>query len=211
MLSRRDLVGKLAVGAAGVAGLAISTARAGASVGRQAVPGAPARSDYPEAEPRSNAAVDAPERLVNAVEDGTAIAPSEAVAPPPPPWELLEPLAAGSILAHGWRVADLSSPTAGACVLTLENERGRVQRIHLCRNGGTPLGLVYTQRVDLVVMNGGRGDLGTEEHLAQAVADVAHAIAANEDRWAQRAVIDALLPHAERLQQFAAANEWTLR
>jgi hypothetical protein len=142
-----------------------------------------------------------------------ALAPAEEVgvgiAQGPPPWELLAPLKLGSSVAYGWHVADLSGPVNGACVLTLQNERGRVQRVHLCRNDGTPQGFVYTRRLDLVVMNGGRGDLGTEENLAQAVAAVAHVIAANEDRSV--AAIDALLPHAERMTQFSSANEWTLR
>jgi hypothetical protein len=68
---------------------------------------------------------------------------------------------------------------------------------------------VYTHRYDLVVMNGGQGDLGTEENLAQAVAVVAHVLAANEA--AGHRVTKALLPHAERLRQFADASEWTLR
>jgi hypothetical protein len=62
----------------------------------------------------------------------------------------------GSTVAHGWRVAELSGAAAGSCVLTLQNERGRTHRIHLCRNNGQPHGLVYTRRFDLLVMNGVR-------------------------------------------------------
>ena len=117
----------------------------------------------------------------------------------PPPWEPRP--AVGSVVAHGWRVAELSGVADGSLVLTLENERGRAHRVHLCRNDGSPQGLVYTKRFDLVVMNGGQGDLPTEEGLAQAVAEVAHVLAANEsDRH-----VAALLPHAERVQLFAAA------
>ena len=65
-----------------------------------------------------------------------------ASAPPaPPPWDLLRPLALGAVVAHGWRVAELSGVVDGACVLTLRNERGRAHRIHLCRNDGQPAGL----------------------------------------------------------------------
>jgi hypothetical protein len=122
----------------------------------------------------------------------------------PPPWELVSPLAAGSMVAHGWRLAELGPVQDGSCVVTLQNGRGRARRIHLCRNDGSPQGLVYTRRVDLVVMNEGHGDLPTEERLAQAVAELAHAVAANEGT-APRRLFTELLPHAERVRLFAAA------
>jgi hypothetical protein len=121
----------------------------------------------------------------------------------PPPWEMLRPLAQGAAVAHGWRVSELSGIEHGTCVLTLENERGRTHRIHLCRNDGRPQGLVFTAQVDLVVMNGGRGDQPTEEGLAQAIAKVAHVLAANEGRHAP--TVAALMPQAERAQMFAAS------
>lgn len=202
MLSRRDLVGKLAVGAAGVVALAASGARVKAAVKPHDGHERSGRSDDPIGEE-----LPGPIEAVQGKEAGEA--PAQVVAAPP--WELLQPLTLGAPVAYGWRLADLSGPADGACVLTLQNERGRVQRVHLCRNDGQPHGFVYTRRFDLVVMNGGRGDLGTEENLAQAVAAVAHVIAANENHGDHAAVIDALLPHAERLSQFSAANEWTLR
>jgi hypothetical protein len=117
----------------------------------------------------------------------------------------VSPLAAGAVVASGWRLADLSPVQDGSCVVTLQNERERSHRIHLCRNDGTPQGLVYTRRVDLVVMNGGQGDLPTEEGLAQAVAELAHLVAANEAKMSDRLFAD-LLPHSERLQRFAAVD-----
>jgi hypothetical protein len=120
------------------------------------------------------------------------------------PWELLRPLRVGAAVTPEWHVAELSAVRDGSCVLTLANARGRTQRIHVCANDGRPQGLVHTERVDLVVMNGGQGDLPTEEGFAQAVAAVAHVIAANEGRAA--AVVSTLLPHAERVEQFAAAQ-----
>jgi hypothetical protein len=123
----------------------------------------------------------------------------------PPPWELLRPLALGSVVAGGWQVADLSGVADGSCVLTLENDRGRTHRVHVCGNDGRPQGLVHTKRLDLVVMNGGRGDLPTEEGLAQAVAEVAHVLAANEAKWQSAPVVTALLPQAERSKLFGAA------
>jgi hypothetical protein len=120
------------------------------------------------------------------------------------PWELLHPLTMGSVVAHGWRVAGLTGAVDGTCVLTLENERGRAHRIHLCRNGGAPQGLVYTDSIDLLVMNGGQGDLATDESFAQAVAEVAHVLAANERRAAT--VVASLMPHDERLRRFTGAD-----
>jgi hypothetical protein len=107
-------------------------------------------------------------------------------------------------VSGGWHVAELSAVVGGSCVLTLANERGRTHRIHLCGNGGRPQGLVHTERVDLLVMNGGQGELPTDEGLAQAVAAVAHVIAANEGR---AAVASTLVPHAERLEQLAGTAQ----
>jgi hypothetical protein len=207
MLSRRDLVGKLAVGTAGVvAALAVSET-AKAAVKTRVIQNQSGPSNATGATRLPGAAEARQDGLQEDAKEAAAI--TEPV--PAPPWELFAPLNSGALVAYGWRVADLSGPVDGACVLTLQNDRGRVQRVHLCRNDGRPEGLVYTQRLDLVVMNGGRGDLGTEENLAQAVAEVAHVLAANENRRDQQVVIDALLPHAERLQRFASAQEWTLR
>jgi hypothetical protein len=118
----------------------------------------------------------------------------------------VSPLAAGSVVAHGWRLADLAAVRDGSCVVTLQNKRGRSHRVHLCRNDGNPQGIVYTRRVDLVVMNEGQGDLPTEEKLAQAVAELAHVVAANERKAPDRIFTD-LLPHAERMRRFASAGE----
>jgi hypothetical protein len=93
----------------------------------------------------------------------------------------------------------------GACVATLTNARGRSYRVHVCRNDGTPRGLIYTRRLDLVVMNAGRGDLPTEEGLAQAVARLAHVVAKNERTMAE-GVFAELMPHAERMRRFATAE-----
>jgi hypothetical protein len=135
-----------------------------------------------------------------------APAAAEVAAPPaPPPWELLSPLAIGAAVTPAWRVAGLTEVVDGSCVLTLENERGRTQRVHLCRNDGRPQGIVHTSGLDLVVMNGGLGDLPTEEGFAQAVAEVAHVLAVNEAR--HEGVVSTLLPHAERIERFASAAQ----
>jgi hypothetical protein len=124
-----------------------------------------------------------------------------------PPWGLLSPLGLGAAVARGWRIAGLTGVENGSCVLALENERGRSHRVHLCRNDGRPQGLVYTRRIDLVVMNGGSGDLPTEEGFGQAVAAVAHVLAANEASAQHEATVTGLLPHAERIARFASAAQ----
>jgi len=188
MLSRREVIGKAAVGA--VAALTVNAVVTGVASARagHAAPDNPAGDrDERNAEPPPAA--------------------SEAISSPPP-WDMLSPLVAGAVVAHGWRLADLSPVQDGSCVATLRNERGRSHRVHLCRNDGTPQGLVYTRRLDLVVMNQGYGELPTEEGLAQAVAALAHAVAANE-ATAPDAVLAELLPHAERLRRFAAVDGTT--
>lgn len=199
MLSRRALVGKLAAGVAGTAvALAAGGGRANAALARRGANGSEAVGQD-KAPPASGAA---PEVI------DAALASTQSAQPP---WELLRPLAASSVVANGWRVADLSDVVDGSCVLTLRNERGREYRVHLCRNDGHPHGLVHTQRLDLLVMNGGQGDLPTEEGFAQAVAELANVLAANEgDRWDQD-LVTALLPHEERLRLFAGPVARRLR
>jgi hypothetical protein len=206
MLSRRGLVGKLAAGAAMV--WAAGVARTSFASTRRHTD-TPVGSGHGEAPLAS-----APKGLDPGPEVGSV--PEVDAGPPempsaPPPWELLRPLALGSALTQGWRVADLSGPVDGSCVLTLQNQRGRAHRVHLCRNDGHPHGLVYTKRFDLVAMNGGQGDLPTEEGFARAVAEVAHVLAANEGDRRTEALVTALLPQAERLRRFSGPVDRKLR
>jgi hypothetical protein len=208
MLSRRDLVSRLATGAA--AACVVGVARSGAAAVRREPPRASGSgAAAAEVEPSEPIAASAPPGRAPAV-----IPPQPAgivdSGPPttqsaPVPWALVRPLAVGATLGQGWRLAALSGVANGSCVLTLQNERGRTHRIHVCRNDGRPRGLVYTERCDLVVMNGGQGDLPTEESLAQAVAQVAHVLARNESDRRQAPVVTALLSHAERVERFAGA------
>ena len=201
MLSRRDLVGKLAAGTAAVC--AVGVARTSLASPRRAATAPPGETPEGRLECAANgapAAVPSSDGQPQVVDAGPPATLSA-----PPPWKLVRPLAEGAEVAHGWRVAGLTGVVNGSCVLTLRNARGREHRVHLCRNDGRPQGLVYTEQVDLVVMNGGQGDLPTEEGLAQAVAAVAHVLAANEG--AHAGLVTALLPQAERVQRFAAAAE----
>lgn len=195
MLSRRTLIGKVAVGAA--AALAVGAARTGVAATRPLVAPADGLGE-PTAVPASP-------------QDGAqhVLAPhadvAEAVEAAAPPWELVAPFGAGAVVAHGWQLTALTAVRDGSAVATLQNARGRAYRVHLCRNDGSPQGIVYTPRVDLVVMNQGYGELPTEEHFGQAVAALAHAVAANEATVADGVFAD-LLPHSERVQRFAAVE-----
>ena len=186
MLSRRDLIAKAAVGAAAAVavGGVVGTAVAATRPLREA-------TDDPAADRDGN----------DAVAPRTDLEPSA-----PAPWALVAPFTAGAAVAHGWTLVDLSAVRDGSTVATLQNGRGRSHRVHLCGNDGTPQGLVYTRRVDFVVMNQGYGDLPTEEHFGQAVAALAHAVAANEGRVADE-VFAALAPHRERLERFAGITD----
>ena len=188
MLSRRTLVGRLAAltAAVGAAGFA----RSGSASTR-------ADADSASSEPQFGP----PQEI-----DGRA--PEMATATPP--WELLHPLAVGSVI-HGWRVTELSGVADGAFVLTLRNERGRAHRVHVCRNDGRPHGLMHTRDFDLVVMNGGQGDLPTEEGFAQAVAEMAGVLATNRGAPQANNLLASLLPHGERLRLLSGPVERRLR
>jgi hypothetical protein len=195
MLSRRDLVGKLAAGTAAVCVAGVARATVGGP--RQETD----TNGSGQSAPDAHASVELRPKLVDAEAPATLSAPA--------PWELLRPLTLGATVAHGWRVAALSGAVDGSCVLTLENARGRSHRVHLCRNDGHPSGVVYTKRFDLLVMNGGEGDLPTNEGLAQALAEVAHVLAANEE--SQEPIVTALLPHEERVRLFSGDLDRRLR
>ncbi len=185
-LSRRAFVGKLATSAAGAA-VAVSVTRT------------PSQAALHHSRKASGgSAIDEPVAPRPTLEESKKDH-SEAS---PPPWELLQPLRSGSPVVDGWHVKNLSGVIDGSCVLTLANARGRTNRLHICRNDGSPAGMVYTDQLDLVAMNGGRGDLPTEEGFGQAVAAVAHVLAANENR--ARGVVTTLLSQKQREEQYAA-------
>ncbi len=190
-LSRRAFVGKVSKGAAGTV-LALSITPLTASAARHS-DGSSDLGNLDQAS-ASNHGPGAPEVGVQASVNAETTVPA--------PWELLRPLTVGAIVTSDWRVSDLTGVVDGSCVVTLENGKGRSQRLHICRNDGRPSGLVYTDRFDLVVMNGGRGDLPTEENFGQAVAEIAHVIAGNEAKHDE--LMRTLLPQSEREQKFAA-------
>jgi hypothetical protein len=189
MLSRRELIGKAAVGAA--AALAVG------GVGTAAVAATRPLTDSTDTPAGPQHQQDA--------KDGSSTPQSSAETSAQAPWQLVAPFAAGSVVANDWRLVDLTPVRDGSAVATLQNANGRAHRIHLCRNDGSPQGIIHTQRVDLVVMNQGYGERPTEEHFGQAVAALAHAVAANEATMATD-VLAGFLPHAERVERFAMAE-----
>ncbi len=189
MLSRRELVGKVAVGAAAV----LTTGVARATVGSTHRGTESPVQTGPINAATEEAPVAAGSNAIEGVEGGP-LATKEAKAP----WGLLRPLTVGSTVASGWKIAGLTGAVHGTCVVTLENQRGRQHRVHICRNDGRPNGIVYTGEFDLVAMNGGKGDLPTEESFARAIAELSHVLAANEG---STPVVASLMPHAERLSK----------
>ncbi len=109
MLSRRDLIGKAAVGAA--AALAVGAVGTGVAAATRPLrdatddPGDP--TDAPAGDRDGQHAL---ERHADA-----------AVSSAPPPWELVAPFAAGAVVAHGWRLVDLTPVRDGSAVVTLQN------------------------------------------------------------------------------------------
>ena len=202
MLSRRDLVGKLAAGTAAVC--AVGVARTSlASPSRSEADSSKVGTDAAGNEQVAERAA-APQSVIIDAEAPLTLSAEQ-------PWELLHPLSAGQSVGHGWHVAGLTGATSGSVVVTLQNERGRTHRVHVCRNNGNPQGLVYTKHFDMLVMNGGAGDMPTEEGLAQAVAELAHVLAANEDSRRHATTVTALLAHDERVQRFSGAEDRRLR
>ncbi len=208
MLTRRDMVGKLATGTA-AAVVAVGVAKT-AFASKRPTRSAAGPNGSPDAEQAKQVAEQSAQTQTN-VGPQIVDAESPATASAPAPWALIRPLSLGSTVGHGWHVAGLTGAVDGSCVLTLENERGRAHRIHVCRNQGQPQGLVYTKQFDLVVMNGGQGDLPTEEGLAQAVARVAHVLADNESDLRHQPIVTALLPQAERVRRFSGTVDRRLR
>ena len=188
MVSRRELIGKAAVGATAALALGAARTAAGSARALHATTGDSGVGRDARSDARTPAQPAEPEAVAS-----------------PAPWELLSPLVAGAVVAPAWRVTDLSPVRDGSCVVTLQNEGGRAHRDHLCRNDGTPQGIVHTRALDLVMMNAGYGDLPTEESLAQAVAALAHVVAANESKVPGQ-VLAELLPHAERVRRFASGD-----
>jgi len=126
---------------------------------------------------------------------------------PPAPWELLAPLRAGDALGLGWTLENLSPVRDGATVLVLR-QGDRQARVHVCRRDGTPRGVAFTERLDLLVMNGGRGDTVTEESLGRVLLGLAPVLARNEAKLP--GLLGGLQSHARRLEVYGPHSQGML-
>lgn len=124
------------------------------------------------------------------------------------PWWMLHPLSEGSRLSGGWRIGELSTVRKGAAVLTLLNPAGEPVDVHLCAHEGRPKGLVYTALVDLIVMDGGRGDKQTDEQLGRILMDLAKRMRRNELKaeGTDLKPLAKMLPHGERVLTYGPDN-----
>ena len=113
-----------------------------------------------------------------------------------PPWELLMPFGEGLPIGLGWLLESLSPVRGGSASLALRHEQHGTAHVAIRRNGGAPLGVAHTDRLDFLLMNGGSGSTHTEDSIARALVAMAdslqrHAAAVPED------LVASLLPHAE--------------
>jgi hypothetical protein len=181
MESRRSLLKKLALG---VGGLAFPAATAAACESVAELP-APDTRNVPPA----------------SVPDPAGAAPEAATGPSA--WPLVAPLREGDAVGHGWSLDSVSPVQDGAAVVILRHAEGaRDARIHVCLHRGRPIGAAFTSRLDLVLMNGGRGDEWTEESLGMALGALASVLQQNEA--GARKAVAAMKTHAERLRTVAS-------
>lgn len=125
------------------------------------------------------------------------------------PWCLIAPLSKGSNVGKGWRIGALSPLEAGASVLTLHHPTRGTARVHLCARRGLGQGLTHTHLLDLILMDGGAGDLRTQEGLARVVTGIGKRIAKNELGAVDEETLDAMsrmLTHKERMAIFGPEN-----
>lgn len=134
---------------------------------------------------------------------GSSARPSHGAAVAAAPWWLLAPLGPGSGLPRGWSIASLSEVRRGAAVLTLAHPSHGTIEVHLCAHEGQGRGVASTVLVDLILMDGGRGDKATDEALGQVVSALAQRIRANELRKdIDLSTLSSLLPHRQRVARY---------
>ena len=118
-------------------------------------------------------------------------------------WALLAPLSSGDYLAGPWVLHDLQPVDRGAAVLVVRHRGGRLARVHLCRNSGDPSSPAFTERFELLLINGGEGITPTEEPLAQALVVLAQRIEANtEAALRDHPELASLMTSAERQRAY---------
>ncbi len=96
-----------------------------------------------------------------------------------PPWGLLEPFAEGASLGLGWVLESLSPARAGAATMMLRHQSGGSARVAIRRNGGAPLGIAHTDRLDFMLMNGGGGTAHTDDSIGRVLVAFAEVLQTN--------------------------------
>ena len=125
------------------------------------------------------------------------------------PWALLSPLKLGASVGKGWSIRKLSTVKGGAAVMTLSHGVHGEARIHICAHRGKGQGLSQTRLLDFVLMDGGDGNLRTNEGLARVVKGIADRVAKNEVCAVDNSILDAMsgmLTHDERMALFGPEN-----
>ena len=122
---------------------------------------------------------------------------------------LLNPLKLGSSVGKGWSIRKLTAVRSGSSVLTLSHGVHGEARIHICARSGAGNGLSQTLLLDFVLMDGGDGNLRTNEGLARVVKGIANRVAKNEVCAVDSSTLDAMsrmLTHDERKAIFGPEN-----
>lgn len=112
-----------------------------------------------------------------------------------PPWDLLAPFGEGDEIGLGWVLESLSPVRGGAVTVVLRHPEYGIARVNVRRNGGAPLGVAHTDRLDFMLMNGGGGTAQTEASIATALTGLADTLRARgtpNDK-----LLEALQPHSE--------------
>ena len=114
------------------------------------------------------------------------------------PWWLLEPMQKGVHVGNNWHIHELSPIENGAAVLTLIKEDLTLARVHICAHHGSPQGVASTDLLDLVLMDGGKGNSPTDEKLGRVILGIAGQIKNRENE---------LLDHAEKISKLQTHDD----
>ncbi len=143
-----------------------------------------------------NEAFSATARRLRNIDRGTRGTSQRSGAPGGPPWVILKPFEAGSVLGLGWVIEGLSPIRSGSATLSLRHEQHGSARVAIRRNCGAPLGVAHTEHFDFLLMNGGSGISYTESSIGRVLVAFAHRLRAAEVA-PDRSVLEAFEPHAE--------------
>lgn len=80
-------------------------------------------------------------------------------------------------------------------------------RVHLCHHQGDPKGLAHSDLIDLVLMDGGRGDRATDESLGRVLMGLAAHIRDNElSADGDLGALARMQPHSDRVLDYGPEN-----